>query len=254
MELLQFLQLQTGISRRKIILFLSKWFIKVNWVVVYDRKSFVDFWDEITISLPWYKTKKFIVKRDQKERIEMIVLNKPKWFVVSKEDPHNRTIFELLPWDFKQKWYYIWRLDKNSRWLVLLTNFPSIVNEFEHPSKKIEKKYIVQIDKPFKVQDIYNCKKWFLIDEQGRKFNWLTNWQKKHVEQTDFLKFDKIKYFQYWWKHFLDIILTEGKKRHIRRLLKSLWYKVLDLKRIKVWPYNLWNLKEWKRRKVAFKK
>jgi 23S rRNA pseudouridine2605 synthase len=43
----------------------------------------------------------------------------------------------------------------------------------------------------------------------------------------------------------LIIILNEGKKRHIRRIFKSLGYVVLDLQRISIWKYKLWNLNEW---------
>jgi pseudouridylate synthase len=53
-----------------------------------------------------------------------------------------------LPQKFR-KYYYIGRLDKESRGLMLLTSKPELVHQFEHPSKEIEKSYLIQLDKPF---------------------------------------------------------------------------------------------------------
>jgi pseudouridine synthase len=72
--------------------------------------------------------------------------------VVSKSDPHNVTIYELLPEEFKNR-YYIGRLDKDSRGLVLLTDTPSLVHQFEHPKFQIEKEYLIQLSSPFKNED-----------------------------------------------------------------------------------------------------
>jgi 23S rRNA pseudouridine2605 synthase len=64
----------------------------------------------------------------------------------------------LLPEKF-QNYFYIGRLDKDSRGLLLMTNDSSLVNEYEHPSKKIEKEYIVQIDRQFSSNDYLKIKK-----------------------------------------------------------------------------------------------
>ncbi len=251
MEILSYIQQISWFARRKIIIFLQKEFIKLNDKIIKDRKQNLNFGDKITISLPWYKAQTFIVK-EQKKRSEMIILNKPKWFVVSKDDPHNKTIFEMLPSGFKENRYYIGRLDKNSHWLVLLTNKTEVVNAFEHPIHGIEKEYLVTIDRPFGNNDMKLSKKWVLVDNEWRKFNWLSPKQKSYVEQKDVLSFKKVSYFQKKWKHCLNIILTEWKKRHIRRLLKALWYKTIDLKRERMSNYTLWNIKPWKRKKVAW--
>jgi 23S rRNA pseudouridine2605 synthase len=117
-------------------------------------------------------------------------------------------------------------LDKDSHWLLLLTDDPKLVNEYEHPKNKIEKTYIIQINKPFAPSDIKKCLIWIL--DEGEK-----------------LKISKLEIIS---KNKLQIILTEWKKRHIRRIMQSLWYHVLDLQRISEWKFSLWNLKigEWK--------
>jgi 23S rRNA pseudouridine2605 synthase len=78
-------------------------------------------------------------------------------YVVSKSDPHNTTIYELLPKEF-QGFYYIGRLDKDSHGLLLLTNDPKLVNGFEHPKFEIEKEYIVKIDRPLTSRDVQRMK------------------------------------------------------------------------------------------------
>jgi len=102
----------------------------------------------------------------------MIVLfNKPKGFTVSKEDKHNKTIYELLPKSWQKDFYYIGRLDKDSHGLLLLTNDPALVDYYEKPENKIYKVYEVQIDKPLKTNHIQKMKKGALVDENGVLIN-----------------------------------------------------------------------------------
>ncbi len=90
----------------------------------------------------------------------MIVLfNKPKGYAVSKEDKHNKTIYELLPASRKKDFYYIGRLDKDSHGLLLLTNDPALVDYYEKPENDIHKIYEVQIDKPIKSNHIQQAKR-----------------------------------------------------------------------------------------------
>lgn len=65
-------------------------------------------------------------------------------YVCSKHDKHNKTIYRLLDAQYKN-YYYIGRLDKESRGLVMLTNDPKVVHQYEHPRHKIEKEYIVTV-------------------------------------------------------------------------------------------------------------
>ncbi|MDO4713915.1 MAG: pseudouridine synthase [bacterium] len=78
----------------------------------------------------------------------LLLFHKPTGYTCSKSDPHNPTFYELLPPAFKA-YYYIGRLDKESRGLMLLTTDPHLVHEYEHPSKQIPKSYLVQLNHPF---------------------------------------------------------------------------------------------------------
>lgn len=175
----------------------------------------------------------------------IVAFNKPKGFVVSKDDKFNKTIYEFLPDSWKRDFFYVGRLDKDSNWLLLLTNVPELVNEIEHPSKNIFKIYEVFINKNLKTNLIKKFKKGFFVSEEWRLAN--------HEDDKKF-KDENIEFLQMYdvsvqkdnkWRPFLRVLLTYWKKRHIRRMLKAVWYDVKSLTRIKFWKYELWNLKSW---------
>ena len=220
MLLRDYLQTNHWISRRKIIDLIKQWDVFLNEKKIESYKQEINKNDSLKIS-PLKIDE--IVDLKQKESIpELLAFNKPRWYTCSKSDPHNKTFYEILPSEFKNKYYYIWRLDKDSRWLILLTSNPKLVHEFEHPSKEILKTYIIVLNKPFN----RNLKERIL---------------KGIYEWWELLRTKEIKR-QEDWK--IEITLNEGKKRHIRRIFKSLQYEVVDLQRISIWKYKLWNLKE----------
>ncbi len=220
MRLNKYIQENFGISRRKFVDLVnsSKVFLDGNKVDSYSRE--LKWWEVLEIK--WLKIKKKI--SNFSKELDIIVFNKPKWFVCSKSDKHNKTIYELLPKEFKN-YFYIWRLDKDSRGLLIMTNESGLVNKFEHPSNNVEKEYIVEIDRMFSLNDYKKMKKWI-------------------QDQWELLEIRTAKYFDKKKKFFIKIILWEWKKRHIRRILNSLWYKVVDLQRVREWEFELWNLRE----------
>jgi len=185
----------------------------------------------------------------------IVTFHKPVWYVVSKEDKFNKTIYDILPPSWRKDFYYIWRLDKNSDGLLLLTNVPELVNEIEHPSKNILKIYEVQIDKSFRTQHREKFKKWVWVTADGELIRDIKSGKYKLVEK-DFLQVYDISYKKdQKWKHVLRIVLTYWKKRHIRRILKAFWYKVLKLTRIKHGKYELGRLKpgQWRIYPIKFR-
>ena len=174
----------------------------------------------------------------------LVLFNKPKWFVCSKEDPHNKTIYDILPDSRRKDFYYIWRLDKDSTWLLLLTNQPELVDRYENPKNDIHKVYEVQIDKPYRTKDVRKAKNWIDLTD---------HWElPEKGEFSEMLSFQHVSYKRdskgrYW----LIITLNEWKKRHIRRVLRYLGYKIYKLNRIKVWKRHIGDLKlgKWKMEK-----
>ena len=222
MRLNKYVQENFGISRRKFVDLVQKGRVFLNDKIVESYSLTVKNGDKLEIR--YLKIEK-IVKLDENRQSDIIIFNKPIWFVCSKADKHNKTIYELLPKKF-ENYFYIWRLDKDSRWLLMMTNDSNMVNKYEHPSNKIEKEYLVQIDKPFDNNDYTKIKRWIKSDD-------------------DLLELKHIKYFENRRKNMLNIVLWEWKKRHIRRMLAVLWYDVVDLQRVREWQFVLGNVKEW---------
>ena len=218
MQIIPFLQNSKWLSRRKIVSLIQNNQIFLNNEKIESFKSELKNWDILTIiNEEWEKENITVSESSKSPKWKLILFNKPKWYVVSKSDPHNNTIYELLPEEFKNR-YYIGRLDKDSRGLVLLTDTPALVHQFEHPKFQIEKEYLIQLTTPFREEDKQRAKSW-IIDE----------W-----EQLKFLDIQPTKNTLTY-----KVILNEWKKRHIRRVIKHLWYNLTDLQRIKEAQYTL---------------
>ena len=217
MQIIAFLQGTRWLSRRKIVSLIQNGQIFLNNEKIESFKSEVKKWDLLTITDENWDIDKITVSDNNNTKWKLILFNKPKWFVVSKSDPHNSTIYELLPPEFKNR-YYIGRLDKDSRGLVLLTDTPALVHQFEHPKFQIEKEYIIQLSTPFREWDRQKVKSWIIDEWEQLKFI--------DIQPTK----DSLSY---------KVILNEWKKRHIRRVIKKLWYNLIDLQRIKEAQYTL---------------
>lgn len=228
MRLNKYVQENLWISRRKFVEFINAWLVFLNWEKIESYAQEVHWWEILEIRWKNVKEKIKISKW-----INVVLFNKPIWYVCSKSDGHNKTIYEILPEELAN-YFYVGRLDKDSRGLLILTNNSELVNWFQHPRNNVEKEYLVQIDKPFSINDFKKVKKWIL-------------------DEWELLSVKTLKFYEQKNKYFVKMILWEGKKRHIRRIMKSLWYKVLDLVRVREWQFELWNLKEWCFRKLVIK-
>ena len=218
MQIIPFLQSLKWLSRRRIVSLIQSGQIFLNNEKIESFKSELKDGDILTIiDDEWNKKNITISEKSDSPKWKLILFNKPKWYVVSKSDPHNSTIYELLPEEFKNR-YYIGRLDKDSRWLVLLTNTPSLVHQFEHPKFQIEKEYLIQLSTPFHEWDKQKVKSWIIDEWEQLKF--------LDIQPTT----NSLTY---------KVILNEWKKRHIRRVIKKLWYNLIDLQRIKEAQYTL---------------
>ena len=143
------LQVEYGVARRQIISLIDQGGVFINQKIVENYKAELSSGDQIFI--PSLKIS-VVYQEKQAANLEypsLLLFNKPTGYTCSKADPHNRTFYELLPEDFRKKYYYIGRLDKESRGLVLLASDPQMVHDFEHPSKQITKEYLVQLNRPF---------------------------------------------------------------------------------------------------------
>ncbi len=161
--------------------------------------------------------------------IRVILVNKPKGIISTCHDPYGRkTILDLLPTEMRNGFYPVGRLDKDSRGAILITNNGKLTLKLTHPKFHHKKTYQVWIKG---IPSIQSLKKWevgIMLDNK-----------KTLPAKVDLLKLSKNKS-----ESLLNVVLSEGRKRQIRRIAELLGHPVTDLKRISIENICLDNLKE----------
>lgn len=145
-----------------------------------------------------------------------IMLNKPKNVVTSLHDPEGRPTVKDFLKGVKYRVFPVGRLDYDSEGLLLLTNDGDFAHAVLHPSKKISKTYLVKV-------------KGILEEDKIEK---LRAGVKLVERMTAPVKVKRIRETEN--NSWLEIIIYEGKKRQIRRMLEKTGHDVLKLKRIRV--------------------
>lgn len=160
------------------------------------------------------------------EKQVYILFNKPRGVTATCEDKFaEEKITDLIPKRFGRV-YPVGRLDKNSRGLMILTNDGDLCHRYTHPRFEVEKEYIVIIEGDAEESIIKKLIRG--VDDHG-----------------EILKVRAASIGKRWPNRTqLDVIICEGKKRHLRRLFEALGYKVLDLLRIRIGRINLGEMKE----------
>ena len=148
------------------------------------------------------------------------ILNKPVGYVSSnKEQFSQKSLFRLVPKDLPRV-VSVGRLDIKSEGLLLLTTNPKLSSYLEDPSNKIERRYIVKVSGKIPENLDKLVKGQFLVD--GILYNEI-----------------KIKLSNSEEKNMMEVKLTEGKNREIRKVLNYFNLKVQKLKRISFGPFEL---------------
>jgi hypothetical protein len=137
MLLRRYLQEKCGLSRRKLFALMQEWQVLLNDVIVTDFSVQVVDGDIIVLSGGATRTYTVTLADDTKH---LIAFHKPIGYVVSVSDPHNQTIYQLLPKEFSH-YRYIGRLDKDSRGLLLLSDDLDLVHKLSHPSYASDRRY-----------------------------------------------------------------------------------------------------------------
>jgi 23S rRNA pseudouridine2605 synthase len=155
-----------------------------------------------------------------------LMLNKPRGLVTTTQDEKGRaTVYDCLrgnelPWIAP-----VGRLDKASEGLLLFTNDTPWAAKVMNPEAHLDKIYHVQVDRRADED---------LLDKMTRG---------TPAKEGDFLKVKRVKRLRQGKRNsWLEVVLDEGKNRHIRRLLSSLGINVLRLVRVAIGPLELGNL------------
>ncbi len=149
-----------------------------------------------------------------------LMLNKPKGYITTNKEQFSRkATIDLIKEE--QRVFPIGRLDKDTEGLLLFTNDGDFANLMMHPSHLIEKTYIVETDSDITKEKIYKLKNG--VDIGG------------YITRE--AKVRKIS------KNRLEIVISEGKNRQVRRMCQAVDINVINLKRIKYGNIELGNLK-----------
>ncbi len=166
------------------------------------------------------------------ERPVYWVVNKPRGYLCTNEDPAGRPrAVDLVP-HVEQRVYTVGRLDEDSEGLLLLTNDGDLAHRLMHPRFGVEKTYLVQVAGHPSRDDV----------QQLLQGVWLSD---GHVRARR-VKVMKSQGDSTW----LQVVLSEGKNREIRRMLARLNHKVLRLRRVAVGPIKLDRLPSGKSRRL----
>jgi len=157
---------------------------------------------------------------DKTEEKIYIKLNKPVGFVSTAKEQFGRPcVTDLVK--ITVRLYPVGRLDMFSEGLIILTNDGDFVNKVIHPTQHVKKTYEVTLSTKISENDIESLKNG--IDIGG------------YITKEAFV--NKIK------DNVIEIIISEGKNRQIRKMCEALGYKVVKLKRTKIGQLSLGSLK-----------
>lgn len=94
------------------------------------------------------------------EKLVYILLNKPKDFITTTDDPEDRrTVLDLIKGACEERVYPVGRLDRNTTGLLLITNDGELAEKLTHPSHNTKKIYQAELDKPITLEDFEALKK-----------------------------------------------------------------------------------------------
>ncbi len=189
---------QSGIcSRREADEFILAGVVTVNGQVVTELGTKIMPTDEV----------RFNDEKLQGEKHVYLVLNKPKGYVTSLEDPHaDKTVMDLVKNACTERVYPIGRLDKNSLGLLLITNDGDITRQLTHPSYRKKKIYEVTLDKPLTRADMETLTEGITL-EDGDIF----------ADEVAYASEDK---------RTVGVEIHSGRNRIVRRMFEHLGYSV----------------------------
>jgi len=196
-------------SRRKAEEYISAWLIKVNWVTATIGMSIDPTIDKVELQDKAVK---------EQNNLVYYKLNKPRWIVTTCAQNWEVNIVDIM--DVKERVFPIWRLDKETTGLIIMTNDGRLANYLMHPRYNHEKEYIVET--------FWSIDDKSLDDMRNGLFILWSYTKKATINRISSGKF--------------SIVITEWRNRQIRRMVEKVWSRVKKLKRIRIENIEIWNL------------
>jgi 23S rRNA pseudouridine2605 synthase len=148
------------------------------------------------------------------EKKRYVLLNKPKGFITTMDDPLGRkTVMSLVKSACRERVYPVGRLDRETTGLLLFTNDGDLAKKLTHPRYQARKIYHVELNKPFKTEDCDTLLRGVDL-EDGRS------------------RADEISYVEGGTSREVGIEIHSGKNRVVRRMFEAIGYTVVKLDRV----------------------
>ena len=196
----------SGISgRREAAEIVKQGKVKVNNAVVTEPGHKVSAKDDIRVN----GKKIFLAKN-----LVYILLNKPKDFLTTTDDPQGRkTVLDIVGKATPERIYPVGRLDRNTSGVLLLTNDGELSQKLTHPSNNIKKVYAITLNRPLEKKDFDKILKGVMLED-------------------GMANVDALAYADIQDKTILGIEIHSGRNRIVRRIFEALGYDVKNLDRV----------------------
>jgi 23S rRNA pseudouridine2605 synthase len=156
-----------------------------------------------------------------------IMLNKPQGVVTTAEDPEGRpTVVDLI--NLPQRLFPIGRLDMDTEGLLLLSNDGDLTNALLHPSREVERWYVALVTGPVKPRMLSALREGVELEDGIARAKRLTLLEEGKG------------------KALLEVVMTEGRKREVRRMLAEVGLPVERLARVRFGDVELGELRQGK--------
>ncbi len=148
------------------------------------------------------------------EKKVYLLLNKPKNFVTTTDDPHaDKIVMDLVKEACQERIYPVGRLDRNTTGVLLFTNDGDLSKRLTHPSHNMKKVYQVSLDRPVERQHLENIANGIELEDGP-------------------ISSDDISYISNEEKTEVGIEIHSGKNRIVRRIFEHFGYRVKKLDRV----------------------
>lgn len=165
-----------------------------------------------------------------------LMLHKPKGYVCTTSDEKGRkTVMDLMPAYKDKRIYPIGRLDYETEGLLLFTNDGELANIILHPKNEMPKTYVARVKGFMEPEDVKKLEKGVEIDGEKTK-----------ECKVRLLEFDEN-------ESRVEITITEGRNRQVRRMFEAIGKEVLFLKRVSIGEIRLGGLTRGTYRKLTIK-
>ena len=190
-------------SRRDAVSLIKEGKVQVNGAVQLEPGYKISNRDQVTLNGK---------KIDIQKNLVYILLNKPKGYITTTDDPKGRrTVLDILSGQIEERVFPVGRLDRNTTGLLLLTNDGALAQKLSHPKYNMRKVYQVTLDRNLEPGDYARIKQGVVLEDG-----------KAEVDALEYLG----------EANQLGLEIHSGKNRIVRRIFESVGYTVEKLDRV----------------------